>query len=75
MKDRLKVSIGSDIVNDCMHIVVHLCDKPIIEGVIKDRKEVTFPNFSTQDSFSLDEVREIFEEFLEKMETTENVSI
>ncbi len=75
MSAKLKVSIGSDIVEDCMRVILHLNDKPLIEGVIKESKRVRFPDFPMDRSFELDEIREVLKEFILKMESTENVDI
>jgi hypothetical protein len=75
MHQRLVVSIASDIVNDSMSVELHVRDRPIIVGLIKDDKRVIFPGFSDTQSFSFEEVRTALAEFVQKMETTENVPI
>ena len=75
MHQKLEVSIASDIVNDSMSVEVHLNDHPIIVGLIKDDKRVVFPGFSDTLSFTFEEVRAALGEFIEKMESTQNVTV
>lgn len=75
MSSGLKVSIASDIIDDSMSVELHLNDRPIIKAIIKDNKNVVFPGISTEEVFSFDDVRELLKEFIEKMESTENVSV
>ena len=72
MPNRLQVSIASDIIADCMSVELHSRDRVIVKGVITDRKLVLFPDFSTDESFTFDEVCEVFKEFISKMEAVEN---
>ena len=72
MPNRLQVSIASDIIADCMSVELHSRDRVIVKGVITDRKLVLFPDFSTDEFFTFDEVCEVFKEFISKMEAVEN---
>lgn len=71
-KNRLKVSVASDIIRDRMTVEIHENDRILVEGVISEERTVIFRSAPRPSEFEIEEVREVFEEFLAKMDLIEN---
>ena len=73
-KNKIRVSVASDVVDDLMNIIVHENDVPLLVGTIKDKRTVVFRSPNDLKEYDFDIVKKILLEFIELMENIENIT-
>jgi len=72
-KCKLRVSLGSDVINDQMKVLIHEDDLPLIIGFVKDEKKVGFRSQKFERLYDFSDVKSAMLEFIKTMEETENL--
>lgn len=72
-KNKLSVSVGSDVINDQMTVFIHDNDIPLIIGTIKDDKTVVFRPPKEMKMYTFDEVKTVMLKFIKRMEEMKNI--